>query len=73
MLKYDLPKIAHPKPVPERTVLLIANGDLRLSANQSDWPYQAAMEEALVKAFANEGWDWCAPILLMRKINMVHL
>ncbi len=57
MPEYSLPVVSHPKPVPERTALLIANGDLRLSANQSDWPYQAAMEEALVKAFANEGWD----------------
>ena len=57
MPNYDLPKLSHPDPLPERTALLIASGDLRLSANQSDWPYQAAMEEALVKAFAAEGWD----------------
>ena len=57
MPNYALPKLSYPDPVPERTALLIANGDLRLSANQADWPYQAAMEGALVKAFANEGWD----------------
>jgi len=57
MPSYDLPKLSHPDPVPERTAIMIASGDLRLSANQSDWPYQAVMEEALVKAFASEGWN----------------
>ena len=57
MPNYELPKLSQPDPVPEHTAILVASGDLRLSANQSDWPYQAAMEEALVKAFTNEGWD----------------
>jgi hypothetical protein len=32
------------------TVILIANGDLRLSANQKCWPAQAAMEEQIIAA-----------------------
>jgi hypothetical protein len=35
---------------------LMANGDLRLSANQKCWPEQARMEAVLTKALANEGW-----------------
>jgi len=40
-----------------RTVQLIASGDLRLSANQTCWPAQMAMEETLGKALAAEGWQ----------------
>ena len=35
---------------------LIANGDLRLSANQKCWPEQAKMEAALAAALRAEGW-----------------
>src|SRR5437660_1101912 len=35
---------------------LMANGDLRLSANQRCWPAQARMEAALSKALKAEGW-----------------
>lgn len=44
------------KPLPPKTVCLIANGDLRLSANQKCWPEQAKMEATLEKALAAEGW-----------------
>ena len=37
------------------TVVLIANGDLRLSANQRCWPAQARAEEAVMKAIRREG------------------
>jgi hypothetical protein len=37
-------------------VYLLANGDLRLSANQKCWPAQARMEAILVKALNAEGW-----------------
>ena len=37
-------------------IYLIANGDLRLSANQTCWPEQARMEALLVKAIKAEGW-----------------
>ena len=35
---------------------LVANGDLRLSANQKCWPEQAKMEAILAKALKGEGW-----------------
>ncbi len=39
-----------------KTVYLIANGDLRLSANQKCWAQQAKMEAALTAAIKAEGW-----------------
>jgi L-fucose isomerase-like protein len=39
------------------TVVLIANGDLRLSANQRCWPAQAQAEEAVMNAIRREGRD----------------
>src|SRR5919199_403301 len=38
-----------------QTVYMIANGDLRLSANQVTWPAQAAMEEKVIAAVEREG------------------
>jgi len=38
-----------------KTILLVANGDLRLSANQTCWPAQHAMEQALAAAVAQFG------------------
>jgi hypothetical protein len=35
---------------------LLANGDLRLSANQKCWPEQAKMEAVLAKALKSKGW-----------------
>jgi L-fucose isomerase-like protein len=37
------------------TVIIIANGDLRLSANQKCWPAQAKAEEAVMEAIRREG------------------
>ncbi len=42
------------KPLP-KTILLVANGDLRQSANETCWPAQAAMEEKLATAIARFG------------------
>ena len=39
-----------------KTILLVANGDLRLSANQVCWPAQHAMEQALTAAVAKLGY-----------------
>ena len=39
------------------TVIVIANGDLRLSANQRCWPAQAQAEEAVMNAIRREGRD----------------
>src|SRR6476661_3522124 len=41
---------------PKNTVQLVASGDLRLSANQTCWPAQHAMEQALAEALHEEGW-----------------
>ncbi len=38
-----------------RTAYLVASGDLRLSANQTCWPAQEAMEKQVIAAFAREG------------------
>jgi len=40
---------------PAKTILLVANGDLRQSANQVTWKLQAAMEKQLTKAIAALG------------------
>jgi len=39
-----------------KQIWLMANGDLRLSANQKCWPEQARMEAILTKALKAEGW-----------------
>ena len=39
-----------------RRVYLMANGDLRLSANQKCWEEQSKMEAVLTKALKAEGW-----------------
>ena len=39
------------------TVIVIANGDLRLAANQMCWPAQARVEEAVMNAIRREGRD----------------
>lgn len=55
MTPYATPQITTPPPIADNEAILIANGDLRLSANQVCWPAQAAMEQAVVEAFAREG------------------
>lgn len=53
---YSLPNIP-PRPQPKpNTVYLVASGDLRLSANQTCWPAQAAMEAKVGAALAELGW-----------------
>src|SRR5436305_4878409 len=43
-------------PKNKKQVQLIANGDLRLSANQKCWPAQEAMEKALTSAIEQDGF-----------------
>ena len=38
-------------------VILIASGDLRLSANQKCWPAQSRAEEAVIKAIERFGFE----------------
>jgi hypothetical protein len=46
-----------PTTLKSRHVYLMANGDLRLSANQKCWPEQARMEAILTQALKAEGWS----------------
>jgi hypothetical protein len=55
MPKYNFPAVHDVQPVEPNTAILVASGDMRLSANQECWPAQKKMEDRLVAAFANEG------------------
>ncbi|MEZ6107068.1 MAG: fucose isomerase [Pirellulaceae bacterium] len=57
MASYDLPRLAERNPANPNEVLLVANGDLRLSANQKCWPAQKEMEKELAKAVADCGYS----------------
>lgn len=57
MVEYRLPTTAKPEKVKKNQVVLVASGDLRLSANQKCWPAQQEMEEALARAVAEEGYE----------------
>jgi hypothetical protein len=54
---YAIPQLKKPAKLGKRKVLLVANGDLRLSANQKCWPAQAKMEETLTAALATAGYE----------------
>jgi hypothetical protein len=54
---YLLPEIVEPARVQAKQVLLVANGDLRLAANQCCWPAQAQMEDALHQAVNDAGYE----------------
>jgi len=56
MATYLIPEIEAPIPAVANEVVMIANGDLRQSANQVCWTAQAEVEAAVTKAFAAEGW-----------------
>ena len=57
MAGYAIPVIAKTPKVKRNQVLLVANGDLRLTANQKCWPEQAKMEQALTAALADMGYE----------------
>ena len=52
---YSLPEIKQPARVKPGEAILVASGDLRLSANQICWAAQAEMERQVIEAFAREG------------------
>src|SRR5438045_2012249 len=56
MSTYQFPVASKPPKVGKKEVLLIASGDLRLSANQKCWPAQEEMETALAAAVELSGW-----------------
>jgi len=49
--------VSRPPKLKKKQVQLIANGDLRLSANQKCWEAQSQMESALATAVADAGYD----------------
>ncbi len=54
---YAIPSLSKPSKVKRKQVVLVANGDLRLSANQNCWPAQKEMEAALTQAVADAGYE----------------
>ena len=57
MATYQMPELSKPARVKKRQVLLVASGDLRLSANQTCWAAQKEMEDALARAVADAGFE----------------
>lgn len=57
MSSYQFPVVTKPPKVGKKEVLLIASGDLRLSANQKCWPAQAEMEGPLATAVEQSGYQ----------------
>jgi hypothetical protein len=55
MSTYQIPEVVSPKPIGANEAILVANGDLRQSANQICWPAQTDMEQRVMAAFASEG------------------
>jgi len=54
---YAIPQTRRAPKLKKRQVQLVANGDLRLDANQKCWPEQAKMEQALRDAVADLGHE----------------
>ena len=57
MIKYVAPNSRLTAAAKKRRVLLVANGDLRLSANQNCWAAQEKMEEDLARSVAAAGYE----------------
>ncbi|MBX2851744.1 MAG: fucose isomerase [Phycisphaeraceae bacterium] len=57
MLSYDIPSPIPRKPILPRTAVLIANGDLRDSANANCWQAQQELERDAIEAFGKLGWN----------------
>lgn len=57
MAGYKLPKLPEPKKLKKNQVYLVANGDLRLTANQNCWAAQQEMEAALSRAVKSLGHE----------------
>lgn len=55
MCAYVIPSFSEPARVEQNEAILVASGDLRLSANQKCWPTQEQMERRIIEAFAREG------------------
>src|SRR5436190_1524781 len=57
MASYEIPVTAKSPKLKKKQIQLVANGDLRLSANQKCWPEQAKMESALKDVIKKMGYD----------------
>jgi hypothetical protein len=57
MPEYTVPAPAKTVKLKKKQIQLVANGDLRISANQVCWPEQAKMEETLKAALEAEGYE----------------
>src|SRR3982750_4127214 len=57
MPAYEIPVTNKSPKLKKKQIQLVANGDLRLSANQKCWPEQAKMEDALRAAVEAEGYE----------------
>jgi L-fucose isomerase-like protein len=57
MSPYTMPQSSESPKLQPKQVQLIANGDLRIAANQKCWPAQSKMEADLTKAVAAEGYE----------------
>jgi len=55
MSTYSFTEYTEPTQLPANMAILVASGDLRLSANQVCWPAQEEMEKNVIEAFAKEG------------------
>src|SRR5262245_8646729 len=57
MPAYTVPQATKTPKLQKKQIQLIANGDLRLSANQKCWPEQAKMESTLKDVIKKLGYD----------------
>ena len=57
MAAYQVPTLAAVPKAKKKQVLLVASGDLRLSANQTCWAAQKEMEDALSVAVEKAGYE----------------
>ncbi len=57
MSNYQIPVLAKHTKLKKKQIQLVANGDLRLAANQKCWPAQEEMEKQLGSAIAAEGYE----------------
>ena len=57
MADYRFPTASKPSKIKKHQVMLVASGDLRLSANQKCWPAQQEMEQSLTRAVADAGYE----------------
>ena len=55
-MSHQIPAERNVEPLPAKHVYLIANGDLRLSANQNCWAAQHEMEQEIQRGVEAAGW-----------------